>query len=395
MQRFNLYIILIIILISSIFNYCRGSNTTPKVITGAEQLSEYVPDIENRKVGLIVNQTSIVDGSHLVDLLLSKGIQVKKIFTPEHGFRGDVEAGDSVNNSIDKKTGIPIISLYGKNKKPTKENLSGIDVIIFDIQDVGCRFFTYISTMHYAMEACAENNIPLIILDRPNPNGDYVDGPVLKPELKSFVGMHPIPIVHGCTVGELALMINGEGWLDGNLRCKLKVVPVKNYKHSDRYELPVKPSPNLPNQVSIRLYPSLCLFEATTVSIGRGTEFPFQVIGFPNKRFGDFTFSPQSIKGVSAKPLHEGKQCFGVDLRDETKAPQFTLYNFINFFNQFENPDSFWSSKRWIDLLSGDPNFYSQINEKRSESEIRQSWQADLLKYKTMRKKYLLYLDFE
>ena len=210
MQRFNLYIILIILLISSTFNCCRGSNTATKVVTGAEQLSEYLPDIENRKVGLIVNQTSIVDGSHLVDLLLSKGIQVKKIFTPEHGFRGDVEAGDSVNNSIDKKTGIPIISLYGKNKKPTKENLSGIDVIIFDIQDVGCRFFTYISTMHYAMEACAENNIPLIILDRPNPNGDYVDGPVLKPELKSFVGMHPIPIVHGCTVGELALMINGD-----------------------------------------------------------------------------------------------------------------------------------------------------------------------------------------
>ena len=395
MQRFNLYIILIILLISSTFNCCRGSNTATKVVTGAEQLSEYLPDIENRKVGLIVNQTSIVDGSHLVDLLLSKGIQVKKIFTPEHGFRGDVEAGDSVNNSIDKKTGIPIISLYGKNKKPTKENLSGIDVIIFDIQDVGCRFFTYISTMHYAMEACAENNIPLIILDRPNPNGDYVDGPVLKPELKSFVGMHPIPIVHGCTVGELALMINGEGWLDGNLRCNLKVVPVKNYKHSDRYELPVKPSPNLPNQASIRLYPSLCLFEATTVSIGRGTEFPFQVIGFPNKRFGYFTFTPQSIKGVSAKPLHEGKQCFGVDLRDETKTPQFTLSYFINFFNKFENPDSFWSSKRWIDLLSGDPNFYSQINEKRSESEIRQSWQSDLLKYKTMRKKYLLYPDFE
>ncbi len=395
MQRFNLYIILIILLISSTFNCCRGSNTATKVVTGAEQLSEYLPDIENRKVGLIVNQTSIVDGSHLVDLLLSKGIQVKKIFTPEHGFRGDVEAGDSVNNSIDKKTGIPIISLYGKNKKPTKENLSGIDVIIFDIQDVGCRFFTYISTMHYAMEACAENNIPLIILDRPNPNGDYVDGPVLKPELKSFVGMHPIPIVHGCTVGELALMINGEGWLDGNLRCNLKVVPVKNYKHSDRYELPVKPSPNLPNQASIRLYPSLCLFEATTVSIGRGTEFPFQVIGFPNKRFGDFTFMPQSIKGVSAKPLHEGKQCFGVDLRKESFDQKFTLSYFIQFFNKFENPDSFWSSKRWIDLLSGDPNFYSQINEKRSESEIRQSWQSDLLKYKTMRKKYLLYPDFE
>jgi len=395
MQRFNLYIILIILLISSTFNCCRGSNTATKVVTGAEQLSEYLPDIENHKVGLIVNQTSIVGGSHLVDLLLSKGIQVKKIFTPEHGFRGDVEAGDSVNNSIDKKTGIPIISLYGKNKKPTKENLSGIDVIIFDIQDVGCRFFTYISTMHYAMEACAENNIQLIILDRPNPNGDYVDGPVLKPELKSFVGMHPIPIVHGCTVGELALMINGEGWLDGNLRCNLKVVPVKNYKHSDRYELPVKPSPNLPNQASIRLYPSLCLFEATTVSIGRGTEFPFQVVGFPNIRFGDFIFTPQSIKGVSAKPLHEGKQCFGVDLRKESFDQEFTLSYFIQFFNKFENPDSFWSSKRWIDLLSGDPNFYSQINEKRSESEIRQSWQADLLKYKTMRKKYLLYPDFE
>ena len=395
MQRLNLYIILLFLFISSTFNCCRGSNTTAKAVTGAEQLSEYVPDIENRKVGLIVNQTSIVDGSHLVDLLLSKGIQVKKIFTPEHGFRGDVEAGDSINNSIDKKTGIPIISLYGKNKKPTKENLSGIDVLIFDIQDVGCRFFTYISTMHYAMEACAENNIPLIVLDRPNPNGDYIDGPVLKPELKSFVGMHPIPIVHGCTVGELAQMINGEGWLEGKKKCKLKVVPVKNYRHSDRYVLPVKPSPNLPNQASVRLYPSLCLFEATTVSIGRGTEFPFQFAGFPDKRFGSFAFTPQSIKGVSAKPMHEGKQCFGIDLRKEAFDAKFTLSYFIQFFNQFENPDLFWSSKRWIDLLTGDPKFYFQICDKKSEVEIRKTWQPDLVKYKAMRKKYLLYPDFE
>jgi len=395
MQRLNLYIILLFLFTSSAFIGCRGSVPSEKIIVGAEQFSEYLPDIKDFNVGLVVNQTSTVGETHLVDFLLKEGISVKKIFTPEHGFRGDVEAGDSINNSTDKKTGLPIISLYGKNKKPTKENLTSVDVLIFDIQDVGCRFFTYISTMHYVMEACAENNIPLIVLDRPNPNGDYVDGPVLKPELKSFVGMHPIPIVHGCTVGELALMINGEGWLEGKEKCKLKVVPVKNYKHSDRYELPVKPSPNLPNQASVRLYPSLCLFEATTISIGRGTEFPFQVVGFPDKRFGSFTFTPRSIKGVSAKPLHEGKACFGVDLRKEAFYQNFTLSYFIRFFNQFDNSDLFWSSKRWIDLLTGDPNFYDQICNKKSEVEIRKTWQPDLLKYKAMRKNYLLYPDFE
>ncbi|HPR30836.1 MAG TPA: DUF1343 domain-containing protein, partial [Prolixibacteraceae bacterium] len=263
------------------------------------------------------------------------------------------------------------------------------------IQDVGCRFFTYISTLHYVMEACAENDVPLLVLDRPNPNGDYVDGPVLSDSLRSFVGMHPVPVVHGCTVGEFARMINGEGWLGPGKTCRLHVVEIEGYTHVSRYSLPLAPSPNLPNDRAVRLYPSLCFFEATRVSIGRGTDFPFLVAGFPDSTFGAFRFIPRSIEGVSSQPLHEGKTCYGDDLRTLDEVPPFTLAFFIRYFKKFSDPEFFWSSERWIGLLSGDPNFYGQINQGIGEEAIRETWQPALKKYKVIRKNYLLYPDFE
>lgn len=391
MKLLNFHLITFIVLFLTATVVCAGKTIMP----GACQPDEYLPLLRGKNIGMVINQTSMIESTHLVDFLVSKNIRVKKILVPEHGFRGEAEAGETINNSVDPKSGIPIISLYGKNKKPSAENLAGLDMLVFDIQDVGCRFFTYISTLHYVMEACAENNVLLLILDRPNPNGDYVDGPVLKPEQKSFVGMHPIPVVYGCTIGELALMINGEGWLSNGAKCNLKIVPVKNYSHPDIYELPVKPSPNLPNYKSIRLYPSLCFFEATNVSIGRGTAFPFQVIGYPDSSLGNFSFTPISIKGVSKNPLHENKECFGFDLRDEIEIPKFTIRYFINFYHLIKKSEIFWNSEKWIEQLSGDPNFYTQINSGLTEAEIRKSWQPGLEKYRSMRKKYLLYPDFE
>ena len=343
----------------------------------------------------MVNQSSLVDSIHLVDFLLSKKIAVKKIFAVEHGFRGNAANGEQIDSSIDEQTGLPVISLYGKKKKPSAEDMEGIDFVIFDLQDVGCRFFTYISSMHYLMESCAENNVKLLILDRPNPNGDYIDGPVLDTTLKSFVGIDPIPIVHGCTVGELALMINSEGWLNNDVKCNLNVIPIKNYTHKTSYIVPLKPSPNLPNNLAIKLYPSLCLFEATNVSIGRGTLFPFQVIGFPGYKNGDFSFTPVSIAGMSNKPLFENCECKGLDLRGTSSPPKFTLNYFIQFFNQFATAEEFWKSKRWIELLTGDKDFYKQINDGWSEEQIKATWKKDLNHYKMIRKKYLLYPDFE
>jgi len=391
MKHFNFHFIILYSVFMTAILCCSGKTPIP----GAWQSEGYLPLLKHKNVGLVVNQTSLVFNVHLVDFLLSKGIRVKKIFVPEHGFRGDAEAGEAIENSTDPQSSLPIISLYGQNKKPSDENMAGIDLLVFDIQDVGCRFFTYISTLHYVMEACAGRNIPLLILDRPNPNGDYIDGPVLKPKMKSFVGLHSIPIVYGCTIGELALMINGEGWLENGIRCKLKIIPVKNYSHSDVFELPVKPSPNLPNYQSVRLYPSLCFFEATNVSIGRGTLFPFQVIGYPDTSFGSFSFTPVSIKGMSKNPPHENSKCFGVDLRKTDETPRFTLKFFFDFYNRFKNPDKFWSSEKWIGFLSGDPNFFCQINRGLSETDIRNSWQPDLEKYREMRENYLLYPDFE
>ena len=365
------------------------------VIIGAEQPEKYLHLIENKRIGLVVNHTSLVDNIHLVDFLLNKGIKVDKIFAPEHGFRGDASAGEEIKDGLDAKTGIPVLSLYGQTKKPTVAHLEKIDVLIFDIQDVGCRFYTYISTLHLVIEACAENSISLIVLDRPNPNGDYVAGPVLKPGFESFVGMDPIPVVHGCTVGELAKMINREKWHKAAKRCDLQVIPVKNYTHSTKYELPVNPSPNLPNYLSVRLYPSLCFFEATSVSVGRGTDFPFQVLGGLNKNLGKFQFTPKNIPGVAVNPLNEGLVCYGLDLRLIEEVPKFTLKYFMDFYDKYEVKTDFLTRENWFNLLAGNDELLAQIRNGKSESEILETLKPDLEKYKLIRKKYLLYPDFE
>lgn len=366
--------------------------TSTEVKVGAEQMDKILPLLKNKQVALVVNHTSLVGkkGTHLLDTLIAKGITVKKVFAPEHGFRGQADAGEKVLDGKDSKTGIPIISLYGKNKKPTVDQLSDIDVVLFDIQDVGARFYTYISTMHYMMEACAENNKPMIIADRPNPY-DYVDGPIMKSSLRSFVGMDLIPLLHGCTVGELAQMINGEGWLEGKKTCQLTVIKVKNWKHKQAYSLPVKPSPNLPNDQAIRLYASLCPFEATNISVGRGTTSPFQMVGAPDAKYGEYTFIPQSLVGFDKDPLHKGLTCYGLDLRKVTDPKGFTLKYFMTLYNNSGLGAEFFARPRWFDQLIGDVNVRKDIIAGKSEAEIKASWQKDLAKYKKMRSKYLLY----
>lgn len=366
-----------------------------QIRTGAEQPEKYLHLLKEKKVGLIVNQSSLVGEQHLLDFLLENEIDVVKVFSPEHGFRGDADAGEKITDERDSKTGLPIVSLYGKNKKPTVEQLSEIDLLIFDIQDVGVRFYTYISTLHYVMESCAENKKELLVLDRPNPNGDYLAGPVLKKEFQSFVGMHPIPIVHGCTVGELAQMINGEAWLKDGVNCRLNIIPAAGYNHNHSWSLKVKPSPNLPNDLSIRLYPSLCFFEATHASIGRGTQFPFQVIGFPDEKFGKFSFIPESIDGMAKNPKQKGKVCYGYDLRNELLDHRFSISYFLDFYTKFENEEDFISSERWFNLLAGTDQLIKDIRAGKELEEIESSWNGELINYKKMRNKYLLYPDFE
>lgn len=386
----------IIVLLVSLFLVLNCNSTGKRgIVVGAEQAELYLPLLKNKKVGLIVNNTSLAEGAHLVDYLLEKEVEIRKIFAPEHGFRGDVSAGGKVEDGIDTATGLPVFSLYGKNKKPTAEHLTGLDVVIFDIQDVGCRFYTYISTLHLVLEACAENNVLLVVFDRPNPNGDYVAGPVRKPGFESFVGMDPIPIVHGCTVGELANMINEEAWHKADKKCELTIIPVANYDHKMRYSLPERPSPNLPNDLSIRLYPSLCFFEATSVSVGRGTEFPFQVLGGLQNILGTFEFTPKSILGVSVNPLNKDQKCYGVDLRALGDIPKFTLKYFLEFYNKYENEEDFLTRESWLNLLAGTDDLINQIRAGNTEAEILESWQFDLEEFKQLRKKYLLYPDFE
>lgn len=366
-----------------------------EIKTGAEQPDKYLPLLKEKKIGLVVNHTSLVGNIHLIDFLIQQGIDVVKILAPEHGFRGTALEGEIIKDGVDKKTGIPVISLYNENKKPTPGHLNDLDLLIFDIQDVGARFYTYISTMHLVMEACAENNKPLLVFDRPNPNGNYIDGPLLKSEFRSFVGMHPIPVVHGCTVGELAQMINGEQWLATPKKCDLTVIPVKNYRHSHRYTLPVPPSPNLPNSLAVELYPSLCFFEATSISVGRGTPFPFQVLGGLNPDLGEFRFVPQNTPGSPISPLNEGKVCYGIDLRKLEEAPKFTIKYFLDFYHQYENENEFLTREKWLNMLAGTDVLIQQIRQGLSEAEIKASWTPGLEKYKQMRKKYLLYPDFE
>ncbi|MFV0522335.1 MAG: exo-beta-N-acetylmuramidase NamZ domain-containing protein [Mangrovibacterium sp.] len=360
---------------------------------GAERGGLYLNALKGKRVGLVANQTSRVDSLHLLDFLLANHIQVVKIFTPEHGFRGDADAGELVNNHEDEQTRLPIISLYGKSKKPTAAQFEGIDALVFDMQDVGARFYTYYCTLFYVMQTCAEANKPLWVLDRPNPNGDYVAGPILDMSCKSFVGLLPIPVVHGCTLGELARMINGEGWLGASKHCDLTVIPVKNYTHQTPYSLPIKPSPNLPNDISIRLYPSLCFFEATTMSVGRGTDFPFQVVGYPDSCMGRFMFTPHSIIGMDKNPKQKDKLCYGTDYRSEPLSYRFSLEPFIAYYHKFDKLSDFVDRENWFQLLIGNRTTLKQIAAGYSWEELESLWKGELQTYLQMRKKYLLYPD--
>ncbi len=366
--------------------------------TGAEQTEKYVDRLTNKHVAVIANHTTNINGSHLVDSLLNLGVNIVKIFSPEHGFRGNADAGEHVENYIDEKTGLPVISLYGNSKKPRLNDLDNIDIVVFDLQDVGVRFYTYISTMHYVMEACAEMNVELLILDRPNPNGFYVDGPILDTAYQSFVGMHPVPIVHGMTIAEYAKMINGEKWLRNSLKCNLSIIPCVNYTHDSLYELPLNPSPNLQNMRSVYLYPSLGFFEGTSVSAGRGTEFPFQIFGGPDLQNAKFSFTPKSIDGASKYPKYEDQKCYGIDLR-EIEIEDFISQKEINLewllfgYQNIENKDQFFNS--FFYNISGTDQLKNQIYQGKSEKEIRKSWQPGLKKFKKIRKKYLIYKDFK
>ena len=373
-----------------------------KIRTGAEQTEKYLPLIKRKRIGMVVNPTSIIGKETTVDSLLKLGVNIVKIFGPEHGFRGDASNGTHVDDAIDKKTGIKAISLYGKHAAPTKEDLSDIDMMIFDIQDVGVRFYTYINTLQYVMEACAAHHKTLLILDRPNPNGFYVDGPILDPKYKSGIGLKPIPIVHGLTIGEYAQMLNGEGWLDSKLTCEIKVIKVANYTHDVPYVLPIKPSPNLNTAQSILLYPSICLFEGTYLNHGRGTQFPFTIVGSPAlKGKYSFSFTPISIKGMSESPLFMNQVCYGLDLRNYDvelfrKTKKLNLGWLIELYNASPNKADFFNTKLSnqmgvIERLVGVSTFREQVIAGKTEEEIRASWEPGLSNYKTMRKKYLLY----
>ncbi len=371
--------------------FCYGAAKTP--VPGAYQIDLYIDMIEGRPVAVVANQTSMVGQTHLVDNLLSIGIDIKRIFAPEHGFRELADAGEEIADGKDPRTGVQVVSLYGSHLKPTAADLAGIDVVLFDIQDVGARFYTYISTLHYVLEACAENNVKCIVLDRPNPNGFYVDGNILDTAYSSFVGMHPVPVVHGMTVGEYAMMINGEGWLKGGVKCDLTVIKCKNWNHNDHYELPVKPSPNLPDQVSVYLYPSLCFFEGTVISCGRGTPYPFQVYGSPELPDRGFSFTPESMPGAK-NPPYLGVKCYGTDLRNAIAArlvPRsgLNLEWLIGAYSDYPDKKNFFTS--YFDVLAGGPVLREQIQKGMTAKQIRATWKEGLVKFSRIREKYLLY----
>lgn len=370
----------------------KGQTIQHKITPGAERIDIYGPMLHNSNIGLIVNQTSTVKSKHLVDELLSRDLNVIRIFSPEHGFRGQADAGEQLSNEVDKVSGLPIVSLYGKHKKPRSEDLAGIDMLVFDIQDVGVRFYTYISTLHYVMEAAAEANIPLVLLDRPNPLISYTDGPILEKEFKSFVGMHPVPVVYGMTIGEYGQMINGEKWLKDGMQCQLEVIAIENFSRRAQYILPIKPSPNLPNNVAIGHYPSLCFFEGTTVSIGRGTPFPFQVIGHPNVDASSFEFTPQSGAG-SKYPKHEGQLCKGENLQQvKPKKNQLDLTFLQEYYKKLNGQNiAFFNDDNFFNLLAGTDQLKEDIIAHKSEDEIRASWQPGLIEFQMMREKYLIY----
>lgn len=374
----------------------QADKTQEAIVNGIDQPTAYLPLIKDKRVALVVNQTSVMadNTTHLADALIAKGVAVKLIFAPEHGFRGNVEAGGHVAGGTDSKTGLPVASLYGANKKPSAAQLKDIDVVIFDIQDVGARFYTYISTLHLVMDACAEQGKKLIVLDRPNPNGYFIDGPIREKKYKSFVAMDPIPVVHGCTVGELAGMINGEGWLESGKKCDLTVIPCQNYNHSLGYELPIPPSPNLPTLASIYLYPSLCFFEGTDVSVGRGTDHPFECIGKPGFSSGDYEFTPRRIPGKSEDPPYNGQRCRGFLLTSFAadyirKSNELYLEFLIGFYSESKDKAKFFNGM--FDKLAGNASMREMIIAGKSAKEIRATWQADLDAYRVTRKKYLLY----
>lgn len=370
----------------------KENRSLTEIKTGAENYKAYLPLLEGKNIGIVTNQTGTIinngNTGHVVDFLLEKKVALKKIYAPEHGFRGTADAGEHIKDGKDTKTGLPIISLYGNNKKPKAEQLAGIDVMLFDLQDVGARFYTYISTLHYVMEACAENNIQLIVLDRPNPNGSIIDGPVLEKEYTSFVGMHPIPVLHGMTIGEYGQMINGEKWLNNGIQCNLTVIPCLNYNRDMEYHLPVKPSPNLPNDQSISLYPSLCFFEGTNVSVGRGTNKQFQVYGSPYLPKTDYSFTPAPNEGAK-DPMYNGKVCFGEDLTKTTKPKQLELKWLIEAYSKTEDKSKFFTS--FFTKLAGTKKLQEQIESGTSETDIRKNWEQGLNNFKQTRKKYLIY----
>ena len=369
----------------------------PPVTVGAERMELLLPTLQGKRVALMVNQSSLVGstGTHLVDTLLSQGINIVRLFVPEHGLRGKVDAGKNVRSGMDEKTGLPVVSLYGQRKRPTPEMLADIDLLVFDLQDVGTRFYTYISSMHYLMEACAEEGKTFVVCDRPNPN-DFIDGPILEPDCRSFIGVDPLPVAHGMTVGELALMIDGERWLRGGNTCHVKVIPMDGWSHGDPYELPVRPSPNLPNSRSIELYPSLCFFEATIMSVGRGTSKPFQAIGYPDKRFGNIVYTPQIKLGEDSNPRHKGKLCYGTDYTSVSLPKrQIALGPLLDYYRKADSLGlQLINQRQLFDLLAGTKKLRQQLSSGLGEEEIRASWQAGLKAFQAKRARYLLYTDY-
>ena len=367
------------------------------VTVGAERMELLLPTLLGKRVALMVNQSSLVGstGTHLVDTLLSQGVNIVRLFVPEHGLRGKVDAGKNVRSGVDEKTGLPVVSLYGQRKRPTPEMLADIDLLVFDLQDVGTRFYTYISSMHYLMEACAEEGKTFVVCDRPNPN-DFIDGPILEPDCRSFIGVDPLPVAHGMTVGELALMIDGERWLRGGNTCHVKVIPMDGWSHGDPYELPVRPSPNLPNSRSIELYPSLCFFEATIMSVGRGTSKPFQAIGYPDKRFGNIVYTPQIKLGEDSNPRHKGKLCYGTDYTSVSLPKrQIALGPLLDYYRKADSLGlQLINQRQLFDLLAGTKKLRQQLSSGLSEDEIRASWQAGLKAFQAKRARYLLYTDY-
>jgi uncharacterized protein YbbC (DUF1343 family) len=406
MLRNKVPLMLVLVLLAVVYSAYKqpaaNFNTGKALQTGADQTEKYLPYLKGKRIGILGNQTSVIGKTHLVDSLKARGVNIVKVFGPEHGFRGNASAGTKVQDEVDSATGIPIVSLYGPKRKPSKQDMASIDLMIYDVQDVGCRFYTNINVLADVMEACAENNKELLVLDRPNPNAYFIDGPVLDMKLKSGIGKFPIPITHGMTIAEFAQMINGEGWLPNKMKCRLRIIPVTNYTHETPYTLPVKPSPNLNTQQSVMLYPSLCLFEGTVISQGRGTYFPFTVLGHPLlKDQYSFSFTPIGIKGMAETPLHMNQACYGLDLRNYDisklrKEKKLNIQWMMEMYRAFPHKEKFFDYRQSkemgnIDFRTGDSRFKEQIAAGVPEAEIRKSWEPGLSNYKKMRRKYLVY----